>query len=265
MRPAAPSVLTISWFDWWCRRALRRSFHRVHLYLESPGEWDASDPAVPRLYVPNHSSFWDGIVLNVLLRHRHGRRAQPLYCMIDEEQVRRHPFFRRIGGFSVDRNDARDGLRAIDYAAGLLNAPTPAAVIVFPQGRFQPNGARPLRFEAGVARLVERVPGLRVVPVALRYEFWEEQGAEAMVRVGAERRFEGLPRAAVMSSILDAVTASLDQLKADGLRQRPGDRLLLKGRRSISRWKERFAGRSADSLPDRGATERPADPPSVPS
>ena len=114
-----------------------------------------------RLYVANHCSFWDGILLNEMLR-RH--RAQPLYCMIEEPQVRKHPFFRRIGGFSIDRGRPRDIRSAIDYASDLLNGTVrgasrnrnAAALVVFPQGEIQPNDVRPLGFKRGIARILKQ-------------------------------------------------------------------------------------------------------------
>ncbi|HLL90503.1 MAG TPA: lysophospholipid acyltransferase family protein, partial [Tepidisphaeraceae bacterium] len=179
MLPAKPNALVQMWFDAWCRRALRAHFNRVHVYADPAAQ--AFDPAVSHLYVANHASFWDGIVLNYWLRHRRRQRA---YVMVDARQVAEHPFFRRIGGFSVDRGNPRDGLRAVRHAADLLNA-TPCAVVVFPQGQIQPADARPLSFEHGVSRIIERAPLARVVTVALRYEFWLEQRAEAMLSIAA--------------------------------------------------------------------------------
>jgi hypothetical protein len=243
MLPARPNRLIIAWFDRWCRAALRRHFHRLHVYPETPGAWADFDPAVPRVYVANHSSFWDGIVFNHLVR-RH--RPQPLYCMIDERQVREHPFFRRVGGFSVDRTSPRDGLRAVRYAAELLRASPPPAIVVFPQGEIVPNDARPLAFESGVARLIEAAPaGTRVVPVALRYEFWLEQRAEALAGWGAERTYGGIDRRVVVAELASTITRQLDELKSHGLAARPGDVVPLRGKRSISNWKELLPGREA--------------------
>ena len=245
MLPARPNALVAHWFDGWCRRALRRSFHGVHLYLpggaEAADEYDGADRSAGRLYVANHAGFWDVAALHFLLRRRFAPR-QPLYAMVDAGQVAEHPFFRRVGGFSVDRADGRDGLAAIDYAAGRIAEG--AAVVVFPQGEVAPAGRRPLGFESGVGRIVERCPGAAVVPVGLRYEFWAEERPEAMIAVGRELRF-GVARGrserrGVVASCESAVTSLLDGLTDAGLAHRPGDRLLLRGRPSISRWKEAY-------------------------
>ncbi len=229
------------WFDGWCRRALRTHFFRVHLYLESAEQWDRSDASVPRIYVANHSSFWDGIVLNFLLRKC--RRQQPLYCMIDDVQVNEHPFFRRVGGFSISRDDRRDAIASIEYASELLHRRTdPPALVIFPQGKIEPNDLRPIRIEAAVTRIIERCPHARVVPVAIRYEFWLEQGAELLVRIGSELQFENEPNSEIASTLRAKLTESLDFLKQGGLEHRSGDRVVLEGRASISKWKRIFGG-----------------------
>ncbi len=244
MLPARPNALAIRWFDGWCRRAMRRHFHRVHLYPDDPSQWDAADPAEPRLYVANHCAFWDALLLNVLLR----RRSAGLYCMADAQQVAAHPFFSRIGAFSVDRADPRDGMRAVRHAADLLKGG--ASVVIFPQGRIRPADARPLGFESGVGRIVRivrRVPGVAVVPVGLRYEFWQEQRAEALVAIGREVRPEGPPRE-VTAAVEGAVESLVAGLVEAGKAQRAG-RVVLRGKRSVSRWKEAFAVGGTGILP----------------
>jgi len=222
----------MAWFDWYCRQALRKHFHRVHLYdLKALPH----DPNQSTLYVANHSSFWDGIVINHLVR-RH--RPQPLYCMIEIEQVREHPFFRRVGGFSIDRADRRDGAKAIDYAVQLLTR-QPSALLIFPQGKIEPSDMRPLRFQSGVAHLIERIRGVRVVPLALRYEFWKEQRPECLIGIGA---IAGNVRGSstCLRELERFIEMQLDVLKQASLDRQEGDKILLRGRPSISRWKDRF-------------------------
>lgn len=225
MLPARPNALVQFWFDGWCRGALRRHFQHVRRY----GPWPPFDPGRSTLYVANHSSFWDGVLLNHLVR-RH--RRQPAYCMVDERKVRQHPFLRRVGGFSVDRTRPRAALESVDYTAGLLNA-SPCAVALFPQGRIRPNDERPLAFEGGIARVVEKAPRAQVVVVAFRYEFWHHEGAEAMVSMAPVDVPAGTPRPQILARLRDALTGRLDALKAAGMAFDPGDEVLLEGRRSV--------------------------------
>jgi hypothetical protein len=159
--------------------------------------------------------------------------------MIDEVQVREHPFFRRVGGFSVDRTSPRDGLRAIDYASELLNRQA-VGVIVFPQGELRHNDVRPLGFESGVARILQKCPGAKVVTLALRYEFWKEQRAEALVNA-AQINLQTSSRREIVGSLEANITSQLDQLRARG-RQFEAGEILLQGRESISKWKRVIGG-----------------------
>jgi hypothetical protein len=235
---AAPNTLFLKWFDAWTRRALRQAFHRVHLYLDEPLPFDANQS---HLYIANHSSFWDGIVLYHWLRTR---RRQPIYCMIDAVQVKEHPFFRRVGGFSIDRTSPRDGMRAIDYAAKLLND-SPASVIVFAQGGIRHNDLRRLGFEAGVARIIQNAPAAKIIAVALRYEFWEEQRAEAMIKAASASVDRGknhrIDRRRIVQTLEETIVHFLDRLKCGAMRYEPGE-INLKGKPSISKWKRNIGG-----------------------
>ena len=228
MLPVKPNALTQWWFDWYCGHAIRKHFHRLHQYGEVP-----FDPATPTLYVGNHSSFWDALAVNHLI---HATRRQRAYCMADAVEVRKHPFFRRIGAFGVDRTSRLDGGRAIRYSVDLL-AGGPCALVLFPQGKIRPNDERPLAFEPGVGRIIDGVAarGLRldVVLVALRYEFWLDQRPELLIdlSVPEERSPVGLER---------QLTERVDALASAGRAYTPGGRVLLEGRLSISRWGERL-------------------------
>ncbi len=223
MLPAIPNRFVQRWFDWYCGRALRRHFHGVHMYGEVP-----FDRGRPTLYVANHVGFWDPIVIHHLIR---AERPQPAYAMAELEQVRKHPFFRRVGAFSVDRASPRDGLRAVRYAAELLRRPN--AVLIFPQGGARPADERPLRFEGGVERILTMAPTATVVVVALQYEFWTDQRPELLVDLsaGTSRTTDGLRQ---------QLTDRLDALAMAGRTHAPGDRMLVRGRPSISEWAQRL-------------------------
>ena len=59
-----------------------------------------------------------------------------------------------------------------------------AVVWIFPQGKIEANDVRPLRFQNGIRALVREAGRVRVVPLALRYEFWQDERPEALVRFG---------------------------------------------------------------------------------
>jgi len=233
MLPAKPNSLVVAWFDWWCLKAMREQFRRVHLYGQSAGALECFAPTKSRIYSGNHHSFWDGIILNYLCRgYGLGRM-----CMIDQVQVEKHPFFRRIGGFSVDRASPRDGMAAVKYAADQLNGPNLIAMFIFPQGKIHPP-AQPLEYQNGIGHIVRQAP-VPLVPMALRYAFWGEQRAEAMVWIGDPLYPKGSPREATQL-LKRKIELGQSVLAEADAQQRPGDRVGMEGKVSISHWKDRL-------------------------
>lgn len=222
-----PNPVVLAWWRWYCRYALRKHFHRVMLYgdLARPATEPTAEPgAAATLYLADHLSWWDGVLLFHLLGTRLGERG--LRCMVDETQVRKHPFFRRVGCFSVDRTRPRDGLRAVRHAADLLERGH--SVVVFPQGRIRPADA-PVSLERGFTYLLDFFPAARVRVLTFRYDFWEHQRPELLA--WSSPTLAG--NAAGLDDIADTFRAGVETLRDASLRRAEGD-LLLRCRRSIA-------------------------------
>jgi hypothetical protein len=167
----------------------------------------------PLVLYANHSSWWDGLI--VFQVGRAAGLAQ--YAMMEERQLRQYKVFRRLGAFSVVREDARSALESVRYAADLLRG-TDGALWIFPQGRTEPNGLRPLAFYSGAARIAQKVGDVYLAPVALRYEFLDGYRPEAFVRIGALERLGGgrsAPPKILSRSLAGKLTATLDALTRD--------------------------------------------------
>jgi 1-acyl-sn-glycerol-3-phosphate acyltransferase len=201
------------------------------------------------LLLANHSCWWDLFFAHLL------GVSVPLdgYGMMEHFNLRRFGFFRRIGAYSVDRTDPRSVRESLDYTVELLGRPR-AGVWVFPQGAIYPNDLRPIRFQPGLRALLRRAGRLRIVPVALRYEFWQDERPEALARFGEPTWVDRSEADTVLGAWEGRLTAELDALRADAL-ARAGDRFtpLLRGRASIS---DRYARLRARVLgPTPGAPE----------
>lgn len=168
---------------------------------------------VPLVLYANHSSWWDGLIAFQL-----GRECGlEQYAMMEERQLREYPFHRRLGAFGVVRENARDGVRGIEYAGGLLRE-TSRALWIFPQGETLPNDARPLVFYHGAARIIERVGTVDTAPVAIRYEFLGDYRPEALVRIGEPVRVtpdEDFNSKRLTETFAERLTHTLDALRAD--------------------------------------------------
>ncbi|REJ78376.1 MAG: acyl-phosphate glycerol 3-phosphate acyltransferase [Acidobacteria bacterium] len=144
---------------------LRRRFHSFRIKgLPGLTEPDRSKPLI--LYA-NHTSWWDGLAAFQISRAAH----LDAYLMMEERQLRRYFLFRKLGAFSVVRENPREAYRTLEYAADLLYEDPGRCLWIFPQGKITPAGKRPLGFYKGIGKLVEIAGDCRVAPVVFRYEF----------------------------------------------------------------------------------------------
>ncbi len=167
----------------------------------------------PLVIYCNHSSSWDGL-LAFHVSHMCGLDS---YAMMEEKHLRKYPFHRRLGAFSVVREDPRAALGSIDYAARLLRDKD-RVLWIFPQGETAPNDVRPLKLYSGLARIIERTLVADAVPIAMRYEFLDGFRPEAFMRVGAPQRIVvGNPfqPKALTNEFASRLTQTLDDLCGD--------------------------------------------------
>lgn len=135
-------------------------------------------PAGGFIAAPNHTSWWDGFV--PFLVQRALAPQTPFAIMMSEAQLRRFPFFRWGGAFSVDANSPRAARESVEYAAHC--ARNGAGVWIFPQGRLCAPGAD-LGFTAGFEHAARRA-GVPIVPIALRYALLEAREPDAFLSAG---------------------------------------------------------------------------------
>ena len=97
--------------------------------------------------------------------------------MMSDEELRRFPFFRWGGAFSVDATSVRASLPAIRYAAS--EARNGAGVWIFPRGHFE-RSVDPAGWTSGFVHAA-RAGGVAIVPIAMRFIMMERQRPEVFV------------------------------------------------------------------------------------
>lgn len=195
---------------------IRSSFRAVWM----SGALPRSDEALV-LYA-NHTNFWDGFVAHEVMR----QAGRDPYAMMEEENLRRYRFLRRLGAFSVRRGSPSSARESLRHAASLLQRPG-ATVLIFPQGQIQPFETA-LSFERG-AELLSRLTKVRCVPMAIRYAMFEHEFPDVLVAVG-----EPHPGDAA-----EAMAQRLTALRDDLARRQSPDGLepMVRGRASVAqRW-----------------------------
>jgi 1-acyl-sn-glycerol-3-phosphate acyltransferase len=220
------------------RSKMRGGFHQVLAQGIDRLRAEIDREPTGTLFLVNHSCWWDLFFVHLL------NETIPVdgYGMMEHFNMLRFGFFRRIGAFSVDRTDPASVRASLDYAAGLLKRPR-AGVWVFPQGKIETNDARPLTFQPGIRALVRRAGEVRVVPVAFRYDFWQDERPEALVRFGEPTKVGRSDLPTLIPTFEHRLTAELDALRLDSIAQQAeAFRSLVAGKRSIS---ERYANARA--------------------
>ncbi|MCY7345982.1 MAG: lysophospholipid acyltransferase family protein [Pyrinomonadaceae bacterium] len=194
------------------RHLLKRRFHSLNIsgldFLRKKNN------KLPLLLYANHSSWWDGLIIWELLRKFEFEN----YVMMEEKQLRKLYLFRKLGAFSVVRENPREAIKSINYAARLLSENARRSVLIFPQGEILPNDIRPIRFYNGLARIIQKVEQCSVVPIALRFEFTGNFKPEIYIKIGEPSVFETtqiFKTKIITEQLTGRLTETLDELKRD--------------------------------------------------
>jgi chlorobactene lauroyltransferase len=195
-------------FDLYNRSLLWRRFKSLNIngleYLQE------RDKTVPLVLYANHSSWFDPLVA-----YRISRLAKlDAYAMMEEKNLRKLMFFRKIGAFSVVRENPRKAVKSINYIVEEIKAKPNRAVWIFPQGEIQPNDIRPLELFHGLARIVEKTGRCYAAPVAMRFEFLEDFKPEIFADIGQLELFENVKDSKQLTGhFTKRLTDLLDNLK----------------------------------------------------
>jgi len=197
-------------FSLYNRNLIKRRFEGIYVCgLESL----LSQVGAPFLVYANHSSWWDGLIAYEISR----LTSLDWYVMMEEKQLKKYFFFRWLGAFSIVRNDPKHSIESINYAATLLNSKNDVALLIFPQGKIEPNDLRPIKFESGIARIVLKLKKVALVPMACRYEFLGAFKPEIFVKLGSVKVVDGQSekRPQLLKQMQHDLTTILDELKSD--------------------------------------------------
>jgi len=159
------------------RMAMRRQFHSILLaggdrMREATREGSA-------IAGSNHTNWWDGFVLSWVTR-----RATPecgFLLAMDEANLARYGFFRKLGVFGVDLRSGRTAALALRRLVPALQASREFCWI-FPQGELL-HPTRPIDARGGAGWLARKA-NIPLLPVALSYEWLIESRPSILIRAG---------------------------------------------------------------------------------
>ncbi len=177
MIPASKSARFCAWFSGHAETRLRRSFG--HVYLAGVEHLERACNEGPVLVVANHTAWWDPLIA-IWLTNRIVRVDS--YAMMDAKNLRRLPFFGKVGAFGVDLEVPSDGAHGVRYAARLLDRPG-RLVWIYPEGR-ERSALEPLELRKGAAIIGRVARRAQVVSVGVRYVFGPEEAPDVFIAIG---------------------------------------------------------------------------------
>lgn len=173
--PAKESKWFINLFDWYVRLLFRRRFKHVLMDQHyQPGNKSKT------IYYLNHTSWWDGLIpllLNQKYFHQNAR------AMMEYKQMREHPFFKKIGAFSVNPDDPRSSVRSLRYAVESINRPN-SSLFIYPEGKIVPFSSEKPQFRKGLGWISNQCPEVEVVPIGIYLHTARYDKPELFICVG---------------------------------------------------------------------------------
>lgn len=162
-------------FDLYCRWLFWRRFDVVQIDCDYQ-----PDPGQKTIYYLNHTSWWDGLIpflLNQRIFHQNARG------MMEDIQLNRYPFFRRLGVFSINLTSTRSAMKSLRYAIRSMDRPN-TSLYIYPQGKIEPFKTEDFNFRKGIGWLGKNLPQADVVPVGIYIHTKESDKPRLEIRVG---------------------------------------------------------------------------------
>ncbi len=230
---------------WYFFRSLKKAFYRgyirgeenIHLALEKQ-----KNEYIPIVFYCTHFSWWDAIITIILSLRTFKVHA---IGMMEEKQLKKYGFFRKIGMFSVKGDNALSSLRSLQYASDELREKA-QALWMFPQGTLRNQELMPLDLQPGLSILIKKSKKLLLVPIPIQYYFLREEQPECFISIGKHSLMEWNS-----TSVLTEVTQELEtilttvnsELKETILQQQYSDfSLLFQGKMSIEKKYDQMRG-----------------------
>jgi 1-acyl-sn-glycerol-3-phosphate acyltransferase len=158
-------------------RLMRKHFSNYYLVNEFP----EVDKNAGLIITPNHNSWWDGFFIQHVCRKFLKRR---LYLMMLEKQLKRFWFFRKVGTYSINPENAKSIINTATYTAGLISDPQ-SAVIIYPQGEIEPFEKRPLSLKKGLQLFTRRAKNdFYILPAGFKIQYYNEKKPSIIARFG---------------------------------------------------------------------------------
>lgn len=101
-----------------------------------------------------------------------------------------HPFFSKIGAFSVNLDNPRSAVQSLRYAFESMQRPH-SCLFIYPEGRIVPFSTQKPEFKKGLGWLAGQCKGCDLVPVGIYINTARFDKPELWIRIG--RKIDPVP------------------------------------------------------------------------
>ena len=151
--PAKENKYVIWFFKWYSFFLFKLRFKNV--FFRSEYQPDNNDST---LILANHHSWWDGIIPLLINEFEFNQNAR---AVMENTQIKKYPFFSRIGAYSIDRMNIKSAIFSLDYGAQWLNKPN-NSLFIYPEGKIT-SVTSPIIVEQGFLKIIKQSPNAKIV------------------------------------------------------------------------------------------------------
>ena len=118
------------------------------------------------IVTPNHFSWWDGFFIEYLMRKFSDRK---LYIMMLEDQLKKYPFFKYLGAFSIKPGSVRSVSESIVYSKEVAKSDS-SYLVFYPQGEIQNYEVEHVKLKKGLGAVsIKNNTGVLIVSFKIVY------------------------------------------------------------------------------------------------
>lgn len=129
------------------------------------------------IITPNHISWWDGFFIDYVARKFLKRK---FYILMLEEQLKKYPFFRKTGAFSITPGNLKSIRETFNYASEIVKDPG-NLVVFYPQGEIESFEKHP-EVKPGLRLLLDN--NINILPAAFKIEYHNQKRPAVYFRPG---------------------------------------------------------------------------------
>ena len=168
-------------FCWYTKRMIANQFMSVGMQTELL-DAEPIDDNSPIIAYANHASWWDPIMAMLLQQAFFDKRT--FYAPIDADALEKYRIMAKLGFYGVRLESLSGAMEFLDRTKSILESKK-VTIWITPEGRFSDVRDHTLPLMPGLSHLASRVRGVKFLPLALEYVFWDESRPQIFGRFGS--------------------------------------------------------------------------------